>query len=163
MTINIDTYVSEQEAIEYIGKNYPKLDNLACYFMALTSDDKRAYLMQSAGQIDSLLILGKKYDKNQTMEFPRRCCYKEGPEVPLEVKNAQIENALGLLHERLSKRSDEQIMIMSSLGAFKNIKYNKREMGNVGLSESVTDITVKQEKRLASEDAEKLLRPWIGG
>ena len=163
MTINEDTYVTEQEATEYINRYYPRLDNVACYFKALSSEDKKAYLMQSAYQIDCLMIAGRKLDNNQSMEFPRKGCYKEGPVVPEEVKYAQIENALGLLQEHMSKRSDEQIMIMSSLGMAKNIKYNKREMGNVGLSESVTDVAVHKYKRLASEDAEKLLRPWIGG
>lgn len=161
LEININTYVTVEEANEYIKQCYPELDNLAVTWSVLSDHDKEAYLISSASDIDKLFIMGRKLDKNQSMAFPRRECYKER-QVPYEVKEAQIENALGLLNEKLSARSDEQMIILNSLGAIKNLKYNKREMGEVGLGATLTGGDTHN-RLLASDYAIKLLKPWIGG
>lgn len=156
-------YVTLDYVDEYLNIYYPRLDSLACHFKVLSDEDKIAWLMSSAYAINNLVMQGCRVDKNQEFAFPRKECFKPYI-IPDEVKDAQIENALGLFNEHLSARSEQQIKTMLSLGLMKNMKYSKREMGNVGLSESLADVSVsKPKKRLASEEAERILRPWIGG
>ena len=59
-------------------------------------------------------------------------------------------------------QTDKQFMIMQSLGLMKNIKYNKREAGDVGMGDDITGVK-QQVSKLTSKTAEKLLRPWLGG
>ena len=162
LNIGINSYVDLEEADIYIEDNYLELDNLSVIWGVLTDKEKEVYLIQSAGEIDTLLLMGVKYAKNQKMEFPRMECYKQGKEIPNEVKEAQIENALSIMSKSVSARSDEQMKILNSLGAYKNLKYNKREMGEIGLGESLTGQNTSANKRLTSLEAEKILKAWIG-
>ena len=60
---------------------------------------------------------------------------------------------------------NESIIIRKAISIggmdMKNIKYNKREMGEVGLGSSLTGATSTRVKRLESEDAEKMLKAWL--
>lgn len=161
INIGIDSYVTVQEADNYIESYYNEFDNLAVTWGVLSNRDKETYLKQSAYEIDNLMLVGVVFNKTQSMQFPRKECYKQGIEIPSEVKDAQIENALGILHISLSAKSDEQMKILGSLGAVKNLKYNKREMGEVGLGASLTGQQASY-KRLSSLEAEQILKPWIG-
>lgn len=162
LNIGVDSYVTLDEANQYVKEYYKEFDNLAVIWNVADDSEKEIYLKNSAYEIDNLLIVGVIFDKNQQMQFPRRECFKEGPEVPSEVKDAQIENALAIMSKSVSARSDEQMKILNSLGAIKNLKYNKREMGEVGLGESLTGQTHSSYKRLTSHEAERILKPWIG-
>lgn len=164
LEINKDTYISLEEANQYVEDNYPEYDDLAVMWKVLEDRDKEAYLRYSLGQIENLVLAGVPLHRNQELQFPRINCFKpatrENPTIPTEVKEAQIENALALFHKDICSRADEQMKILGTLGAMKNIKYNKREMGEVGLGASITGASVGH-KRLESEEAERLLKAWL--
>lgn len=162
ITIGVDSYVSVAEANAYVENYYSEFDNLRVIWGVLSDESKETYLKQSAFEIDEQLFVGVVFNKLQDMQFPRKECYKEGPQVPSEIKDAQIENALAIMKNSVSARSDEQMKILNSLGAMKNLKYNKREMGEVGLGASLTGQTQSSYKRLTSEEAEKMLKAWLG-
>lgn len=163
LEINNDSYVSIEYADQYVNDNYPEYDDLAVVWGVLTERDKEAYLRASAWQIETLVLQGVPLYKDQPMQFPRKECFREAtytnPTVPDEVKDAQVENAIALLNKDLNTRSDDQMKILGTLGAMKNIKYNKREMGEVGLGSSLTG--TERKSRLESVEAEKMLKPWL--
>ena len=160
LTIGRDTYCSIIEADEYVGRTYNKYAPLRVIWSVLTDEEKAAYLRTSLAEIDSLPFTGAKYDSAQKLSFPRishGCCsaYSSLPyglrlasrdysEIPQEVKTAQAENALAIVGKECMAQTDKQFMIMQSLGLMKNIKYNKREAGDVGMGD---DITVLSNRR----------------
>lgn len=162
MTVGIDTYVTVAEADEFIKQYYPEYDDLAVVWGVLTEREKTSYLYTSLQQIEALVLQGKPLDRNQPLQFPRIKCFKpatkENPTIPNEVKEAQIENALELLNADLGARSDEQMILLSALGVVKNTKYNKREMGEVGLGATLTG--AESRTTLESAHAVKLLKAW---
>ena len=178
LTIGRDTYCSIIEADEYVGKTYNKYAPLRVIWNVLTGEEKAAYLRMSLAEIDSLPFTGAKYDSTQPLSFPRishGCCsdYSSLPvgfrlashnhsEIPQDVKAAQTENALAIIGKECMAQTDKQFMIMQSLGLMKNIKYNKREAGDVGMGDDITGAK-QQASRLTSKTAERLLRPWLGG
>lgn len=163
LTINVDSYVTLEEADKYVEDNYTEFDDLAVMWGVLSQRDKEAYLRYSLGQLESLVLQGAPLYPNQDLQFPRRECFKsatkENPIVPTEIKEAQIENALAILDKDLGSRSDQQIKSLSSIGAMKNIKYDKKNMGEVGLGASLTGAVVS--KRLESAEAEKFIKAWL--
>lgn len=162
MEVGKDTYVTVQEADEYISKYYSDYDDLAIVWGVLDEKEKASYLYTSIQQMESLVLQGIPLNPAQPLNFPRVKCYKpatrENPSIPDEVKEAQIENALELLNADLGARSDEQMIVLSALGVIKNTKYNKREMGEVGLGATLTGAVSKAP--LESEHALKLMRAW---
>ncbi len=158
LTVGKDTYITVSEADEYISANYPEYDDLAVVWGVLSERDKEAYLRASLGQIEALVIEGRPYERGQDLQFPRRCCFKAGPDIPSEVKEAQAENAIALLNKDLRTRSDEQMKTLGTLGVVKNTKYNKREMGEIGLGATLTG--TEKHTALESEDALKMLKSW---
>lgn len=154
-------YVSLHELSVYL-QEFPEFDDLVCHFKVLPDNAKIHYLLDAADEINSLVMQGSPVDREQRMAFPRKGCFKPYT-VPQEVKEAQMENAISLFKDDLSKRSEEQMKTMLSLGLMKNLKYSKRESGNLGLSDSLDISMSTKTKRLSSSAAERLLRPWTGG
>lgn len=159
LNVGIDSYITVAEADAYIAANYAEYDDLAVVWGVLSEHDKEAYLRASLGQIEALVLYGRPYSREQALQFPRRDCFKAGPDIPSEVKEAQAENALALLNKDLKARSDEQMKTLGTLGVVKNTKYNKREMGEVGLGATLTGLE-KHSSVLESEDAVKMLKAW---
>lgn len=162
MQVGIDTYVTVEEADRFIETYYPEFDDLAIVWGVLTEREKASYLYTSVQQMEALVLSGVRLNASQPLQFPRKECFmpatKENPIIPEPVKEAQIENALELLNADLGARSDEQMIFLSSLGVVKNSKYNKREMGEVGLGETLTGAV--SHSPLESSHALKLLKPW---
>lgn len=172
------TYATVEFADEYIAAHYPQNNPLRVHFSVLHDDEKEAYLRLSLQEIERLPFVGRKYNVSQPLQFPRR---RNGSlnglsptylsmfvgnvganETPECVKQAQVENALGVLANEISAVSDKQFMTLQSLGIIKNTKYNKREAGDLGFG---ADITGASSKRcpLSSNKAYELLRGWLGG
>lgn len=164
LTIGVDTYITLEEAKAYIEGNYPQYDDLAVMWEVLEERDKEAYLRYSLGQLESLVLQGAPLIRTQDLQFPRKECFRpatrEKPIIPTEIKEAQIENALALFQKDICARADEQMKMLGTLGVMKNIKYNKREMGEVGLGGSLV-ATNSRKTRLESEEAEKLIKAWL--
>jgi len=172
LEVGVNSYITIEEADNYITLTYEEFDSLAIRWTILSERDKVSLLIKSVQQIEALVLPGRKVFPFQDLQFPRiqygqqRLMNMMGITgqigiVPKQVKDAQAENALGLLKERLARRSDEQIKTMASLGATSNWKYSKRNQGDVGLGEGLTGKA--DNKRLSSQIAEQILKSWIGG
>ncbi len=173
-----NTYVTVQYADNYVYTHYAQFHPLRVHYSVLTDDEKADYLLCAMQEIEQLPFVGRKYLVTQPLQFPRmRACpcgvsspyyltaFLGNPniyDVPECVKQAQVENALGLIAREISSVSDKQFMTMQSLGAIKNTKYNKREAGEIGFGEDLTGASVKR-CPLASVRAYTLLREWLGG
>lgn len=177
LTVGNDTYCTIDEADEYVVKTYNKYAPLRVIWNVLDNVEKTEYLRMSIAEIENLPFTGTKYYSAQKLSFPRisheygvfngsipygmRLVSHAYSEIPSDVKSAQAENALAIIGKECMAQTDKQFMIMQSLGLMKNIKYNKREAGDVGMGDDITG--VKQHAlRLTSRTAEKLLRPWLG-
>ena len=116
LEINIDTYVSVEEADEYAGKYYLETDEKSVAWGKISEVQKEIALRNAAMAIDSVIYPGRKKSSSQEMEFPR--CYKNGyyfplswyetytkesgswhcmVDVPEKVKHAQVEEALEIV------------------------------------------------------------------
>jgi len=158
LEVGTNTYVTIEDADDYVETNYSEYDDLAAIWSILTDREKERYLKASLGQIEALVIPGRPVDRFQPLQFPRYGVFKSGT-IPQEVKDAQVENALGILNSEIKSRADEQMKTLGTLGVIKNTKYNKREMGEVGLGSTLTS-TTKEKKAIESDAAAELLRPW---
>ena len=157
LEVGINSYVTIAEADEYIESNFSETDDLAAIWGVLTDREKEHFLKASLGQIESLVLAGVPVNRDQPLQFPRCRVFRPGI-IPQEVKDAQVENALEILNSEIKSRADEQMKTLGTLGVIKNTKYNKREMGEIGLGATLTG----QERRspLESDAAAELLRPW---
>lgn len=173
-----NTYVTLEESDEYINAYYVKYAPLRVFWSVLDDDEKESYLRNSLTEIEALPFVGSKYRVSQKLAFPRikqsggsGFAYPYGAfyggssdygVTPEEVKGAQVENALSLIGKECMAQTDKQFMIMQSLGSMKNIKYNKREAGDVGMGDDIKGGGGAGSIGLTSKAAEKMLRGWLG-
>lgn len=172
-----NTYATTAEADEYINTHYNKYAPLRAIWTVLDDEEKESYLRNSLTEIEALPFVGRKYKMTQKLAFPRiksgtaGCVYPYGPfygsmsdysEIPQEVKEAQAENALALIGKECMAQTDKQFMIMQSLGVMKNIKYNKREAGDVGMGDDIKGGSSGSGGGLTGKAAYNMLRGWLG-
>lgn len=173
-----NTYATVEFANQYIEAHYMPFNPLRVHFSVLTDDEKEAYLRSSLQEIEKLHFSGRKRIVNQTLSFPRKrqtsyACYSptylsvftgvDETQIPECVRQAQVENALGIISNEISAVSDKQFMTLQSLGIIKNTKYNKREAGDLGFGADITGGTSINRCPLSSQKAYSLLREWLGG
>lgn len=177
LEIGNNSYVDLEFANAYVEKYNIWNAPLRVHWSVLTDDEKESYLHASLSQIEKLKFIGRKVIMRQPLQFPRYIsqqnlvgCYhtfkfgiQDGTttEIPIDVQEAQVENALGIISEQISAISDKQFMTLQSLGAVKNTKYNKREAGDIGFSDELKGGTGHVE--IASLRAYQLLKPYVGG
>lgn len=173
-----NTYSNIEYADNYVAEHYSKYNPLRVHYSVLTDDEKAGYLSLALQEIERLPFVGRKYLVSQPLQFPRirtgsfwgmsptyasmfvgGACENQTPEC---VRQAQVENALGIIANEISAVSDKQFMTLQSLGIIKNTKYNKREAGDLGFGADITGATAKR-CPLSSQKAYSLLREWLGG
>ena len=142
LKVNVNSYVSLDEADDFVEQNYSEKNNLACHWKVLSDSTKSIYLVKSARQIDSQMYAGRRLTRLQFMAFPRSEGWKHCT-IPDEVKIAQIINALAIFNERLKK--DSRIAKSGQPIAAEN---------------PIFEPTMGAEK-LTSDEALTILRPWI--
>lgn len=173
----VNTYADIAFSDEYVKNYQTRYAPLRVHWSVLNEAEKEEYLRSSLSQIEKLRFTGKKYDRDQPLQFPRKYAaatcgcvpypysfsmlQAQSAEVPEDVKEAQVENALGILSEQINAVSDKQFMVMQTLGAVKNTKYNKREAGDLGFGAELKGGQVNIE--IASLRAYQLLTPYLGG
>lgn len=155
LTVGKNTYVTIEEATEYINAHYSPKNILRAHWTVAPDEFKEQYLLQSLEEIEALPFIGRKRLFASELQFPRiynsvpysvsrhplyRIQFGGEGEVPEQVKWAQIENALGII--RKSYRPDKAALIVLKLGLVP--EYND---------------TAGQ---LSSERAERLLTPFLG-
>ncbi|MGN0807975.1 MAG: DnaT-like ssDNA-binding protein [Candidatus Coproplasma sp.] len=155
LTVGKNTYVTIDEATEYINSHYSQKNILRAHWTVAPDEFREQYLLQSVAEIEALPFIGRKYNYVNELQFPRiyanvpynisrhpiyRIQYGEEGKVPEQVKFAQIENALGIIKK--SYRPDKAALIVLKLGV---VPEYKEVMGD-----------------LSSERALRLLTPFLG-
>lgn len=155
-----DTYITALDADAYLDTQYTRLNPLRAMWSVLSVNDKEVYLRQAANRIDSLMLKGEKEASEQTMQFPRT---RDGEKVgtPNAVKHAQAEEAISLLNKELGASGDLQMKSMQTMGAMKNIRYKRSEMGEIGTGAIAP--TIAKKKLLESDRAIELMKSWTNG
>lgn len=133
LTKNVDTYVTVAEANDYISSYYISTHPARVAWEALAVEDKEVYLRNSLAKLENVKYFGEKYNRDeQTLQFPRRAFYKYPQDFkfsyrynyhpyrksvftynyideeifPIEILNAQIEEALALSNITVSQEQD---------------------------------------------------------
>ena len=143
LEINKNTYVSIDEANSYISSHYLSSDELRLKWEETSEEDKEILLINACENIETLKFIGRKYNKNQELSFPRNF----DSAVPFMVKKAQVEETISFF-----KKTD-------ALDAYKE-----------GLkAESIDDVSktynteLLNSRKLRSTKAQELLRGWLYG
>lgn len=148
LTVGTDSYITLEEANAYIEAQYRATSELRALWNAITDSDKESYLKQSLQEIDRMQLMGLKYRREQLLQFPRN-----GWEVPQIIKDAQAENALGILHYELMDRKRKQMNAVNGLGFIKSVKPQE-------VMQAEQPVT-NPRKLLTSEKATKLIKGWL--
>lgn len=177
LTVGTNTYITLDEASAYLDTRL----GVSAWDDASDADKARA-LVSATRSIDALALRGRKYDEEQTLEFPRvfwsgyqanRSIYSEEHErwspiltgagyvgdgtVPQRVKDAVCEEAVGLL----AAQAD---------GTTERIKMQQQGVTSVRIGDfqetygrtSVMSGTTGTEK-MRSVEAMALMRPYVAG
>lgn len=89
MTVGTDTYITAAEANEIISTLLLSTDAQRVAWLALPDGDRDVYLLQAMMRIETIPFNGRKYDRNQALQFPRW----DVPVVPTAIKHAQALEA----------------------------------------------------------------------
>ena len=153
----MSSYVTVEEANNYIKLNYTSSESLRITWEGLASEDKQVLLNRAAAAIDSLPLPGRKTYPDQENAFPRY----PSKEVPEDVKAAQIEIALTSSDEQ----QNEDAKLYQKMWAY---GVNSYRIGN--LSESIGTAsgnagftTTLLQSGVVSTKAQNLLSRFLGG
>ena len=148
-------YVTIAEADKYIEENYSPKNILRAHWTVCPDEYKEQYLRKSMIEIEALPFVGRKTIWSSELQFPRTLLNaplyvmhspiylmynRDDSKVPKAVKEAEIENALGIIQK--SYRPTSKAVVLSALG----------------LVPAFSEGTGK----LSSEKAERLLKPFLG-
>lgn len=155
LEVGKNTYVTIEEATEYIEENYSPKNILRAHWDVCPDEYKEQYLRKSMIEIESLPFVGWKTIWTGPLQFPRTLMnaplyvmhnpiylmYNNNAyEVPLQVKQAEIENALGIIKKEY--RPTSKAVVLAALGLVPAFSENT--------------------SKLSSERAEELLKPFLG-
>lgn len=143
LELNKNTYVDIEYADAYVSSHYLSTDNIRLKWDETTEDDKAILLINACQNIETLKFVGRKYDKNQTLSFPRN----SSNITPIEVKHAQIEEAISFF-----KNDDAWVAHTNGLKSESIDGINK-----------VYNTELLQTRKLKSVKAHELLRGWFHG
>lgn len=157
ITTNVDSYVTVVEADQYVAQFYVEDSPTSIRWTALNEPSKEIYLRQGFAQIERLPFLGTKLEDNQPAQFPRHLCNYGNVEIPIEVKYAQIEQALSLSDvERSSESSYRRNLQREGVSSF--------SIGKLSESYGGADVSVATSARSAlTIEALAWINNWIRG
>ncbi len=154
MSIQIGTnsYVTIAQADTFITENFIASNEQRVAWQATSDADKETYLRNAAQAMERLRFAGKKCDDNQAMSFPRQMHHTTQKEVPQDVKDAQVYEAM----ELLSPTTASQVK-STATGAVRGfslgqISENYKSYGAHGV-----------EAIIASAQARQILSCYLGG
>lgn len=146
-------YVTVEEASIYVSMHYASTDALRVAWEAMTEADQAVYLLRSYDLLERLPFVGKKYQQDQTSQFPRW----PNEEVPQDIKDAQVANAVSLTDS--SHADDDEFY--EKLWQYGVESYR---IGNFSESSSNGSWSKSRaNKALASPVATKLVQPYLNG
>lgn len=151
--IGTDSYVSVEDATTYLG-NYFDTDN----WTSETEANKEIALKQATRRIDSLNIRFSKYDREQSLEFPRsvnfECFADTAGEIPIRVEEATAVEALKILDDRASTDDTEETQE-------KGIVSQSIENTSVTYDADIVKKKSKEKFKLYSKEARAILNPYL--
>lgn len=154
MQVGTDSYVTLQEAEDYIAKHYRSNNPGRKRWAELEDADKEILLTEACSEIDLLPFIGRKTLPDQLLAFPRLPMqYGSADGAPAQVKAAQIEFALWL-------SDDDKQGEMSQREALRAQGVESFSIGD--LSESYAGGGVKSAPLLCPKAA-ALLSPYLSG
>lgn len=93
-TVQKETYITVEEMLDYLRKNYVSTDPLRIQWEATSAEDQMVFLRKSFLLINSLPYNGRPASVSQEGAFPRAGTFTE--QDLLKVKYAQAEQALAI-------------------------------------------------------------------
>lgn len=128
----VNSYVSVEEADDYIELFYNTYAPLRIHWSVLTEEEKQKLLIRSTLQLERLPFSGQREFFDQPLAFPRRSYFISGfltpmsyviaynlngeSKIPKEIYFAEIENALGLIQkEYIYNRDQNMISILGGV------------------------------------------------
>lgn len=155
LIIGEDTYVTLDEANQYIKNYYLSSDPLRVQWESTADTDKEILLRKSFSQINELPFTGKPTNAKQSLPFPRGCKFTE--QDWQKVKYAQTEQAVGVL-DTVAVQEYENRLKLRRAGVLQYTIGDLSEKFQTGLpSESNATYFGLNEK------AYKYLKDWLQG
>ena len=147
-------YVTLEEANEYVTDHFMSSNMTRVAWESLSDADKMVLLRNSYRALEMLTFRGRKTDVTQPSAFPRW----PSTDVPNQIKEAQVANAIVLADES----SQDDIAYYDKLRTFGVKSYH---VGNLSetLSSPAEGATTASYKGIYSQEALRLLSPWLGG
>lgn len=147
-------YVTLEEANEYVTNHFMSSNTTRVAWETLSDADKMVLLRNSYRAIEMLTFRGRKTDKAQPSAFPRW----PSTDVPDQIKNAQVANAIVLADES----SQDDVFYYDRLHTFGIKSYR---IGNLSeaLNTSTEGAVSSSSLGIYSQEAVRLLSPWLGG
>lgn len=169
LTVGVDSYVTVEQATEYITAHYPSTDTRVTAWGNLEEADQEVFLRRACTALSELAYRGMTFEALQTLPFPRYLypdgvmayteliaplsyIYPELAEVPQDIMNAQIEEAF----ERACPSAD------STKSKIKNGAVESVTIGHFSEHYSLAALG-SVSTVLVSGKAQKLVAPYIGG
>lgn len=169
LTVGVDSYVTVEQATEYITANYPSTDTRVTAWENLDEADQEVFLRRACVALSELTFRGMTFTAMQTLPFPRYLypdgvmayteliaplsyIYPELAEVPQDIINAQIEEALERAcpsNDTKKSKAQNGVVRSYSIG-------HLSETFELAVPGSVKSV-------LVSGKAQKLVEPYIGG
>ena len=155
LEVGKNTYVTIEEATEYIENNYSAKNILRVHWSVCPDEYKEQYLRKSMIEIEALPFVGRKTIWSSELQFPRTLLNaplytrrspvfllynRSDSGVPKEVKEAEIENALGIIKKEY--RPTSKASVLAALG--------------------LVPVFSDGSGILSSDKAERLLKPFLG-
>jgi len=110
LEIGKNTYCTLEDANRIVKETYP-IGSISAYWDGLTDEQKEHLLIESAEEMELLPVAGVKLFYNQPLQFPRRSMFYRQNDIPREVKDAQVVNAVDMLLDNLGiKPKDGNIL-----------------------------------------------------
>lgn len=150
--VGVDSYVTLDEAGEYVDQNFVQSDGVREAWFALSQDDQCALLRRARREIDDLPLLGARYSAAQVLAFPRD--FDEGAQVHRNVREAQVELAVSLT----DGDSDRRRALQAQGVRFFRVGSFEEDFGGRWAKSGATVVS-----GLTSPAALRLLTPWIAG
>lgn len=147
-------YVTLTESNEYVSSHFVSSDVARVAWESLSDADKMVLLRNSYRVIEMLNFRGRKTDRTQSSAFPRW----PSTEVPMQIKEAQIENAIVLSDES----SREDVAYYDKLRTYGIKNYH---IGNLSetLGTASENSGASSYQGIYSQEALRLLSPWLMG
>lgn len=122
LEVGVNTYCTLEEANKLVKSNYP-IGDFAAYWVGLTDEQKEQILINSAIEMETLPVAGAKVFYNQPLQFPRKSNFYRFNQIPNEVKDAQVVNALETMLVSIGAKAKDGKILTSALAEQKLCKW----------------------------------------